>query len=310
MKRNAALLLVSCLMSLGVAAQQRPVNSLYMFDPLLINPAYTGTQVQLSATAIYRNQWVNFPGSPKTFTFSASSGFKKSRAGVGILASNDRIGIHSENTLYLLYSYKIPFSRYNSKSYLSFGLQGGFNNLTSDFSILNPKDVTDPYYGVVERNMSWNFGAGLYLKHNNFYAGLSVPYILNNEVINAEVFSSIARQYRYYYLMSGFVRKLSEAVKVTPSVLIRVQEKAPLSFDINLTTVLYDAVGLGVSYRLNDSVVGLFELQLNQNFHVGYAYDFTTSKLSTFSNGTHEIMINYRIRVSAWHKGLECPSYF
>ncbi len=309
MKKIAALL-ISGIMSLAASGQQRPVNSLYMFDPMLINPAYTGTQVQLSATSIYRNQWVNFPGSPKTFTFSASSGFKKSRAGVGILASNDQIGIHSENTLYLLYSYKIPFSKYSSKSYLSFGLQGGFNNLKSDFSILNPKDITDPYYGVVERNMSWNFGAGLFLKHNNFYAGFSVPYILNNEVINAQAFSSIARQYRYYYFSSGFTKKLSNAVKILPSVLIRLQERAPLSFDFNLTTVLYDVVGLGVSYRLDDSVVGLFELQINQNFHVGYAYDFTTSNLSTYSNGTHEIMLNYRIRVSKWHKGLECPSYY
>lgn len=308
--RKIIAIVILGVMSLEALAQQRPVNSLYMFDPLLINPAYTGTQVQLSTTAIYRNQWVNFPGSPKTFTFSASSGFKKSRAGVGILASNDQIGIHKENTLYLLYSYKIPFSKFSSKSYLSFGLQGGFNSLKSDFSILNPKDQTDPFYGVVERNMSWNFGAGLFLKHNAFFAGLSVPYILNNEVINAQAFSSIARQYRYYYFTSGFTKKLSPVVKVLPSVLIRLQESAPLSFDLNLTTVLYDAVGLGASYRFNDSVVGLFELQINQNFHVGYAYDFTTSKLSTYSNGTHEIMINYRIKVSKWHRGIECPSYY
>jgi type IX secretion system PorP/SprF family membrane protein len=308
--KKIIVILISGLMSLAASAQQRPINSLYMFDPLLINPAYTGTQVQLSATAIYRNQWVNFPGAPKTFTFSASTGFKKSRAGLGILVSNDQIGIHEENTMYLLYSYKIPFSKYNSKSYLSFGLQGGFNNLKSDFGILNPRDQTDPYYGVVERNMSWNFGGGLFLKHNAFYAGLSVPYILNNQVINAQAFSSTARQYRYYYLTSGFTQKLSPKVKVIPSVLVRLQEKAPLSFDFNLTTVLYDVVGLGVSYRLNDSVVGLFELQINENFHVGYAYDFTTSDLARYSNGTHEIMINYRIKVNKWHKGIECPSYY
>jgi type IX secretion system PorP/SprF family membrane protein len=104
--RKIIAIVIGSLMSLAASAQQRPIHSLYMFDPLLINPAYTGTQVQLSATSIYRNQWVNFPGAPKTFTFSASSGFKSNRVGVGILAGNDQIGIHSENTLYLLYSYK------------------------------------------------------------------------------------------------------------------------------------------------------------------------------------------------------------
>jgi len=161
-------------------AQQRPIHSLYMFDPLLINPAYAGTQVQLSGTAIYRNQWVNFPGAPKTFTASVHSGFRKARVGVGMLASSDKIGIHDENSLYLLYSYKLQLSKFDKSTTLSFGLQGGFNNLQSDFTKLNPKDMNDPFAAVVEKNMSWNFGAGVYFRHKKFYAGLSVTYMLNN----------------------------------------------------------------------------------------------------------------------------------
>jgi hypothetical protein len=57
-------------------------------------------------------------------------------------------------------------------------------------------------------------------------------------------------------------------------------------------------------------VVGMFELQINENFHVGYAYDFTTSAIRQYSNGTHEIMVNYRIRIAKIHKGLECPTYW
>jgi type IX secretion system PorP/SprF family membrane protein len=297
-------------MSLLVNAQQRPVNSLYMFDPLLINPAYAGTQVQLSATSIYRTQWVNFPGSPKTFTASAHSGFKKARLGLGFLASNDQIGIHKENSFYFLYSYKIPLDKYDKSHSISFGLQGGFNNLKSDFSILNPKDQNDPFASLVERNMTWNFGSGIFYKRKKFYAGLSVPYILNNKVINSEVFSSLAKQSRYYYFTSGFAHQMTPNVKLLPSTLIRIQEKAPLSLDMNLMLVLYDAVGFGLSYRLQDSIVSLFELQINENFHVGYAYDITTSDLAKYSNGTHEVMLNYRIKISKIHQGLECPSYY
>ena len=115
---------------------------------------------------------------------------------------------------------------------------------------------------------------------------------------------------RYYYLMGGFAKQLTPYVQIIPSALIRLQEKAPLSFDLNATVVLYRTVGLGVSYRLGNGVVGLFELQLNENFHVGYAYDFTTSDLNQFSNGTHEIMVNYRIKFWRIHRGLECPSYW
>src|SRR5258706_5630386 len=290
-----------------VLGQQRPIQSLYMFDPLLINPAYAGNQVQLSATAIYRNQWVNLDGAPKTFTATAHSGFKKSKVGVGCIVSNDQIGIHNDVGLYGCYSYKISITR---KSTLAFGLQGGFNNLRSDYNKLILKSVSDPNLAGVDSKMNYNFGAGLYFRQDNFYAGFSVPYILDNKVVGLENVGSIAKQRRYYYLMGGFTHKISNRVKVVPSALIRIQDQAPVSFDLNTVFVLYDVVGLGCSYRLEDAVVALFELQLNDNFHVGYAYDITTSALRQYSNGSHEIMINYRIKISRWHKGLECPTYW
>jgi type IX secretion system PorP/SprF family membrane protein len=309
--KKLLLILTGIMVSAAGYAQQRPIHSLYMFDPLLINPAYAGTQVQLSGTAIYRNQWVNFPGAPKTFTASAHSGFKKARVGLGFLAANDQIGIHSENSAYFIYSYKIPLSRFdNNKSTLSFGIQGGFNNLKSDFTKLNPHDLNDPYHSLVERNFSMNFGGGIYYRSGKFYAGFSVPYILNNKVVDVQDLESIAKQSRYYYLTGGYVFQPSKNLKFIPSTLIRLQETAPLSFDANLVTVLYDVVGLGFSYRLDDSIVGMFELQINENFHVGYAYDFTTSDLRLYSNGTHEIMINYRVKINRIHKGIECPSYW
>lgn len=71
-----------------------------------------------------------------------------------------------------------------------------------------------------------------------------------------------------------------------------------------------DVVGLGASYRIHDSIVSMFEVQINENFHVGYAYDLTLSDIRLYSNGTHEIVINYRIKLSKIHQGLECPSYW
>ena len=132
-------------------AQQRPLQSLYMFDPLLLNPAYAGNQVQLSTTAIYRNQWVNLDGAPKTFTATAHTGFRKIRAGVGFILSNDQIGIHNDVGFYGCYSYKIPITK---KSTLAFGLQGGFNNLRSDYNKLILKNTGDPNLGGVDTRMN------------------------------------------------------------------------------------------------------------------------------------------------------------
>ena len=308
------IIIAGCLFAtLAAEAQQRPLQSLYMFDPLLVNPAYAGTQVQLSGTAIYRNQWVNFDGAPKTFTGTVHSGFRKARVGLGMIFSNDKIGVHSDNSAYFIYSYKIPVSKRKNGGTLSFGIQGGFNMLKSDYFMTSPRDGAE--IGVTSK-FNPNFGAGLFFRHNTFFAGLSAPYLINNktiDIIDAETDSLLnpgGRQQRYYYLMGGFTHKLSPSVKWMPSTLLRVQENAPLSFDINNMFILYDVVGLGFSYRLNDSVVGLFELQINENFHVGYAYDITTSDIRLYSNGSHEIMINYRIKIPGLHKGLPCPSYW
>jgi Bacteroidetes-specific putative membrane protein len=294
----------------GAMAQQRPVQSLYMFDPILINPAYAGTQVQLSATAIYRNQWVNLDGAPKTFTASIHSGFYGNKMGLGVIFANDQIGIHNDASFYGIYSYKIKLTE---NSGISFGLQGGFNNLRSDYNKLYLKNLGDPNLAGVLTKFNPNVGTGVFYRNKTFYIGASSPQLIKNKVFDitespTEV--SLSRQERYYYVLSGMTLKASNNVKIFPSVLARFQDKAPVSFDLNATVVLYDAVGLGLSYRLEEGVVGLFELQINQNFHVGYAYDFTQSALRQFSNGSHEIMINYRVKIPKLHRGLPCPSYW
>lgn len=308
MKRSVILCMLLSAIAFSGMGQQRPIQSLYMFDPLLLNPAYAGTQLQLSATAIYRNQWVNFPGAPKTFTATTHMGFKQNRVGLGLIAGRDQIGVHDETSLYFAYSYKLPLSRFDKNSFLSFGVQGGFNTLRSDYTLTISRE--DDKFGVF-RSFNPNFGAGVFYRNKSTYVGFSVPYFLNSNILNVQTaFESSARRYRYYYLTGGFTKKLSNSVKIMPSALVRIQDKAPLTLDVTLITVLYDVVGIGASYRWTDSFIGLFELQLNENFHVGYAYDFTTSDLRTYSNGTHEIMINYRFKISKFHQGLDCPSYW
>jgi type IX secretion system PorP/SprF family membrane protein len=311
--RRAGVFLMGMLMVGMAHAQQRPIQSLYMFDPLLINPAYAGTHVQLSGTAVYRNQWVNFDGAPKTFTGTIHSGFRKARVGLGLIFGNDQIGVHSDNSLYGVYSYKIPLSNRKNPVMLSFGLQGGFNILKSDYFKTSPRDGAE--IGSIGK-FNPNFGAGIFLRTSTAYAGISVPYLLQNKIIDIidpefdTVLNATGKQQRYYYLMGGFTKQLSPAIKWMPSTLIRVQQNAPLSFDINSMFIFHDVVGIGASYRLNDAVVGLFELQINDNFHVGYAYDITASDIRLYSNGSHEIMINYRIKIPRIHKGLPCPSYW
>jgi type IX secretion system PorP/SprF family membrane protein len=309
MKRLSLILLCFVGSIIAAVGQQRPVQSLYMFDPLLINPAYAGDHVQLSATAIYRNQWVNLDGAPKTITATVHSGFYKSKMGLGVILSNDQIGVHNDLSFYGIYSYKIKLT---NKTTLAMGIQGGFNNLRSDYNKLNLKAPGDPNLAGVLQKFNPNVGTGFFLRHKNAFFGVSVPQIISNKVfdVNNETDVSMSRQKRYYYAFGGFTAKVADNISVYPSFLARFQDDAPLSFDINTTVIFYNAVGFGASYRAGEGFVGLFELQLNENFHVGYAYDFTTSQLARYSNGSHEIMVNYRVKIQKIHRGLPCPTYW
>ncbi len=53
-------------------------------------------------------------------------------------------------------------------------------------------------------------------------------------------------------------------------------------------------------------MIFLFELRLNENFRFGYAYDYVTSDLGAYTNGSHEIMLNYTINLSP----TPCHTYF
>lgn len=305
--KNVILIFLLGLIGASVCAQQKPVQSLYMFDQTLLNPAYTGAHVQMSATFINRNQWVNFPGAPITQTFSLHSSFVNAKVGAGMIFTRDKIGIHEDYGVFFNYAYHLPVSK---KGKLSMGLQGGFNHLSSDYNLLTIRDLSDPNLQGRLTKMNPNFGAGLFYYVGDFYAGFSVPYLLENKIVDVEGVLSEAKQSRNYYLHGGYTFHPNPNLMVKPYMLIRMVEGAPFGWDVNMTVVYSEIVSIGTSYRSGDALIFLFELQLVTNLHMGYAYDYTLSEIQQYSNGSHELMLNYRFKIPRIHKSIPCPSYF
>ena len=299
---------VICAAYTNSVAQQYPVFTQYYFNELVLNPAFAGAHVQLSLTATYRNQWVNFPGSPRTVSFSGHTALYNGKMGVGLLVNNDRIGSYNNQNVYGYYSYKIHFR----DATLSMGLQAGFNFLGVDFSKLDLQDPDDPSFAPLNE-FKPNFGAGLYYNRKNFFVGLSVPFILNSDISSdIETVASNIKEARYYFLRGGAIFPVTpkESVKINPSILVRAQEGQPLSLDLNLGVVLHDVLSGGVSWRSGDSIISFIDLKLSEKFHFAYSYDWTSSDLRKFSDGSHEFMINYRAKITTSHKELNCPTYY
>jgi type IX secretion system PorP/SprF family membrane protein len=290
-------------------AQQYPVFTQYYFNEMVINPAYAGNHVQLSLTAMYRNQWVNFPGAPKTFNFTGHVAVAKNKVGLGLMVNHDEIGSYKNEHIYASYAYKLHFK----DATLAMGLQAGINLLGADYSKLDLQRPGDAAFYNILHVVKPNFGAGLFFSKKNFYVGFSVPFILNNKIANSvEGLLGQLKEARYYFLRGGVVFPIDkmEKVKMNPSILVRTQEGQPLSIDINAGFIFYDVFSTGVSYRTGDSFITFIDLKITDAFHFGYSYDWTQSDLNRYSNGTHEFMINYRTRIRGIHKDPACPSYY
>lgn len=290
-------------------AQQYPVFTQYYFNELVINPAYAGAHVQFSATAMYRNQWVNFPGAPRTFNFTSHTSLLKNKIGVGLMVNRDEIGSYKNNHIYGSYAYKIHLQ----EATLSMGLQAGINVLGINFDAIDLRNPGDASFTNIIGAVKPNFGAGVFFSKKNFFAGFSIPFILNNAVAtSAEDFLAEIREARYYFIRSGFIMPLDrmDRVKLSPSVLIRTQEGQPLSFDINTAVIFYDLLSIGTSYRLGDSFITYIDLKISDRVHFGYSYDLTSSSINGYSAGTHEFMLNFRSILRGIHKDPECPQYY
>jgi type IX secretion system PorP/SprF family membrane protein len=291
----------------NAVAQQHPLFSQYMFNGLYINPAYAGSKDFVSTTFIARKQWAGFEGAPSTQIASLHAPLKKKRVGLGVVISNDKIGITNQTDFYGSYAYHIP----TNSGIFAMGLSAGFSYYRSQFSDLTVWDPDDPVYETNSlSNVLPNFGAGLYYYSQKFYAGVSVPQILsydNDKSLAIEV-ERTHKVVRHYFMTSGMIVETGGELKLRPSVMVKYVDNAPLQYDINLNFILSDIIWLGATYRSEDAVIAMAEYQVSKKLRIGYAYDITLSELRTYSSGSHEIVIGYDFGFNVLK--MKTPRYF
>jgi type IX secretion system PorP/SprF family membrane protein len=276
-------------------SQQDPMYSQYVFNGLVINPAYAGTHETMSASALYRNQWVGLPGAPKTGIFTIDAPLKNQKVGVGLNVIYDKIGIYSQTGITGIYSYKLKFEN----STLSLGLQIGIGFNTSNFSTVKYSENTassDEAFSLNYHQTSPDFGFGAYYYTNHFYAGFSIPEISAKGLFNTITNNSnlkVIDQVSHYFLGSGYIFDINKDMKIIPSTLIKIVKGSPLEADLNGTLWFYDILALGISYRSLASANFYAEIKISKQLLLGYAFEYSTNALSSFNQGSHEIMLQY-----------------
>ncbi|MHB1197719.1 MAG: PorP/SprF family type IX secretion system membrane protein [Lutibacter sp.] len=306
MKRVTVILGTLAILSINlIYSQQDPQYTQYMYNMHIVNPAYAGSEGTLNIGLLHRTQWVGLDGAPKTTVATINTPIKKN-IGMGLSVFADKIGPVKEQNVFVDVSYTIQTSDYGN---LAFGLKGGFTFLDAQLSTLDlGDDIPDDVFNNDINDSYANFGAGAFYYTDHFYAGLSMPNMLNQFHLNRKggVISS-ASEKMHYYLTSGYIFEMNDNLKLKPSVLLKGVKGAPLSIDLAGNVLINNKFELGVSWRIDDSLNALMNVEVANGFRIGYAYDYTLSNLGDFNSGSHEIIL--LINISNSRNGLS-PRFF
>jgi len=303
-------------------SQQDAMYSQYMFNGLAINPAYAGTRNVLSATGLFRRQWAGkkIEGAPITETFTIDAPLPKKKTGLGLNLINDKIGVTNSLAIDLVYAYRIKINRYKT---LSLGIQAGIWQYRANFTDVNlSKDPVLQQDESFQNNINrWdpNFGFGAYYYTKIFYAGLSLPHLLNTKLISKEdnansaygflSDSEKAKQFQHAFFTMGYLMKFPKKyLTLKPSILLKYVYGAPIELDLNANLWFYEKYAVGLSVRTADAVAILLEAQANKQWRFGYSYDYSYTKLRRYNSGSHEIMVRYEF--SYQKSKLLTPRYF
>jgi hypothetical protein len=274
-----------------LAAQQDLMVSQYMFSGHFLNPAYAGSHDYANLTVLGRKQWVGFAGSPLSTYMSFDMPLKEKKIGFGGLISNDFIGVTNRTDVAGTFSYHLKIG---AKAKLAVGIRAGVTYYTAKLSDLIYWDQQDAVFqNDIKGKVLPNSGLGVYFYLPRFYAGISVPNVINYKPGTAIALGITDAPHleRHYFATAGVVIPAGTNLEIKPALLVKYLPNAPIQADFNLNFLFYKTLWVGGSYRTGDGIQGMVEYQATEKLRVGYAYDFAFTSMNQYNSGSHEIMI-------------------
>jgi type IX secretion system PorP/SprF family membrane protein len=286
-----------------------PVYSQYLHNGLMINPAYAGSREALTATLSYRIQWMGIADAPRLQTISLHTPMKNGKVALGLKAQFMQYGITRSSNIYAIYAYHIMLG----KGKLSFGLKAGVDMSNTDYTGLLGIARPDPVFPDEKKSYVFpNAGAGIYYFSNRLFAGVSVPSFLFYRSTGSgktQAYHSF-NEYDLIFSAGGLIT-FSPGFKFKPSALLDLSlhdaEKIN-QLDINGNFIIADLLWIGGSWRTTEQViVGHLQINIGQQFMLGFSYDYPAGRMNSYSKGSSEFVLRYEFgsKVSASN-----PRYF
>ena len=298
-------LLISLLITTFSFAQQDPEYTQYMYNTMTVNPAYAGSTGTLEAVLLHRSQWVGIDGAPQTQAFTIHSPLRNEKIGLGLSVHNDKLGPSNELKLEGNFAYTIPFS---AEKKLAFGLKAGAKMFNVDWTKGRYNDPVDALLNNnIDNKLKPSIGAGLFYYSTNWYFGASVPNFIRGNYYD-DIQEEVLIERLHYNFIGGYVFGISDNLLFKPAFLVRAVSGAPLYYNISGNFLIIEKVTVGASYQVDDSISALVGLQIFNSFFVAYSYDYTTTNLTKYNSGSHEIVLRYQLEKKS--KQIKSPRFY
>lgn len=296
MKKHCIALFISALLVFNLLkAQQLPHYSNYMLNSYVMNPGFGGSTTYFEGMSNIRYQWVGITDAPRTYMLSVNGPLKFANVGVGGTVFTDIVGPTRRTGFSLSYAYHLKVT---DDIKVGMGLSAGLLQFMVDGSKITLYDQNDvAMTNGVQSVLVPDFGLGFYAypADKKWYAGISVPQVTQNKIKFFDyTTSTMSKLATHFYGIGGYRFDINDDIKIEPSLCLKYVKPAPLQFDLGVKATYKEKFWLGAAYRHKDAVAAMLGYVFQENLTFAYAYDFTTTDIKKYSNGTHELVIGVR----------------
>jgi len=312
------------MMIVRMNAQQKPHYTQYILNQYIINPALTGIENYIDVKISHRHQWVGIQDAPVTtyFTIQGPIGKKDYKTtatsyeisgenprgkqywqdyevspahhGIGMQVIDDRTGPLHTTSAYITYAYHLGLT---ARTIIAAGFGFGMNKISLDRDKLQFATAVDPavYNSGIINKARPDLNVGLYLYSGDYFVGVSAQQVIPEKIefSNNSVKTTAGKFVPHIFATAGYRFLAGDNFNILPSVMVKYVDPLPVQIEGNLKLQYLDLAWAGISYRHDDGFAAMVGLNVSNKFNVGYAYDYTTSKLNNYSKGTHEIILGF-----------------
>ena len=278
----------------------------YYMVPGYYNPSAIGNTDYIHITLGSRAQWVGIKHAPLSFVGLADMPFKflNKRFATGVSINQTSMGLYSG----LNASAQLAYKHRLFGGTLSGGFQVGLVNEKfkgSEIIEIGGEEADDAIPKTDVSGNALDLGVGLHYQHKYWWAGISATHLTEPSVEmkaegNEEDLYIFEAGRTYYFMAGGNIPIKNTLFELQPSMFVKTDFNL---FQAEATMrVRYNKfITGGVAYRHNDAVSLVAGVEI-KNFVVGYSYDYPISDISKATSGSHEVFVNYNVKLNLGEK--------